>query len=410
VIDFTVPDEVKGIIDGIRRFIALEVVPLEKQHADTLEHPRKLYDERGLFVPAIQEARQRVRSKSAEAGYYSMFIPQELGGGGLGEITAFFVWEAQYKDLGAPSPLVEAQVIPRFVEAPSPAYIGIKEAMRPHIQRLVNAEATSCFALTEPGAGSDIWALATKASRSDGGWVINGRKEWISNAPYADYALLFAVTDAELVRQRKGGITAFFVSTKNGGFEVESVTLTMGHLGSEVGSINVDGLKASDEQVVGEVNEGFKVAMAAINMGRIVNGARCLGAAEWAFLKALDYAKERVTFGVPLAQHGAIQFMLADCAIEIACGRSLGLRAAWKAEKAPRSALKDVCMVKAYCVEAAQRVIDTAIQIHGGIGVANEMKLEEAWKFVRQMRIPDGSSEMQRRTIANALIRGDLEL
>ncbi len=410
MIDFAIPDEVKGILDGLRQFIALEVVPLEKQHAATLDNPRKLYDEKGLLVPSILEARKQVRSKSAEAGYYSMFVPQELGGSGLGEITAFFVWEFQYKEMGVLSPLAEAQLVPRFVEGPSPAYLAVKEAMKPHVRRLAAGQATSCFALSEPGAGSDVWAITTKATRNDGGWVINGRKEWISNAPYADYALLFAVTDADLARQRKGGITAFMVSTREGGFDVESVTLTMGHLGSEVGSVVLDGLKASDDQVVGEVNEGFKVAMAGINMGRIVNGARCLGLAEWAFLKALDYSKERITFGVPLAQHGAIQFMLADCAIEIACGRSLGLRAAWKAENTPRSALKDVCMVKAYCVEASQRVIDTAIQIHGGMGVANEMKLEEAWKFVRQMRIPDGSSEMQRRTIAHQLLRGDLEL
>jgi len=410
MIDFSVPDEIKGILDGLRRFIALEVVPLEKEHAATLDNPRKLYDEKGLLVPAILEARRQIRAKSAAAGYYSMFVPQELGGAGLGEITAFFVWEFQYKELGPMSPLVEAQLVPRFVEGPSPAYVNVTEAMKPHVRRLASGQATSCFALSEPGAGSDVWAITTKATRSTGGWVINGRKEWISNAPYADYALLFAVTDAELVRQRKGGITAFMVSTRDGGFEVESVTLTMGHLGSEVGSVILEDLKATDDHVVGEVNDGFKVAMAGINMGRIVNGARCLGLGEWAFLKALDYAKERVTFGVPLAQHGAIQFMLADCAIEIACGRSLGLRAAWKAENAGRAALKDVCMVKAYCVEAAQRIIDTAIQIHGGMGVANEMKLEEAWKFVRQMRIPDGSSEMQRRTIAHALLRGDVEL
>jgi len=410
MIDFTTPDEVKGILDGLRRFIALEVVPLEKQHAAILDNPRKLYDEKGLLVPAILEARKQIRLKSAEAGYYSMFVPQELGGAGLGEIAAFFVWEFQYKELGPMSPLVEAQLVPRFVEGPSPAYVNVTEAMKPHVRRLAAGQATSCFALSEPGAGSDVWAITTKAIRSNSGWVINGRKEWISNAPYADYALLFAVTDADLVRQRKGGITAFMVSTRDGGFEVESVTLTMGHLGSEVGSVILEDLRASDDHVVGEVNEGFKVAMAGINMGRIVNGARCLGLAEWAFLKAVDYAKERVTFGVPLAQHEAIQFMLADCAIEIACGRSLGLRAAWKAENTGRSALKDVCMVKAYCVEASQRIIDTAIQIHGGMGVANEMKLEEAWKFVRQMRIPDGSSEMQRRTIAHQILRGDLEL
>jgi acyl-CoA dehydrogenase len=410
VIDFTVPDEVKGILDGLRRFIDLEVVPVEKQHAAILDDPRKLYDEKGLLVPEILEARAQIRKKSGEAGYYSMFVPQEFGGAGLGEITAFFVWEFQYKELGPMSPLAEAQLVPRFVEGPSPAYVNVTEAMKPHVRRLAAGQATSCFALSEPGAGSDVWAITTKATRNNGDWVINGRKEWITNAPYADYALLFAVTDAELVRQHKGGITAFFVSTKDAGFEVESVTLTMGHLGSEVGSVVLDNFRASDDHVVGDVNDGFRVAMAGINMGRIVNGTRCLGLAEWAFLKAVEYARERVTFGVPLGKHGAIQFMLADCAIEIACSRMLGLRAAWKAENAPRSALKDVCMVKAYCVEAAQRVIDTAIQIHGGMGVANEMKLEEAWRFCRQMRIPDGSSEMQRRTIANALLRGDLEL
>src|SRR4030065_1481450 len=108
MIDFSVPDEVKGILEGLRRFIALEVVPLEKQHAATLDNPRKLYDEKGLLVPAILEARRQIRSKSAAAGYYSMFVPQELGGAGLGEIAAFFVWEFQYKELGPVSPLGEA--------------------------------------------------------------------------------------------------------------------------------------------------------------------------------------------------------------------------------------------------------------------------------------------------------------
>nr|NIQ79973.1 acyl-CoA dehydrogenase [Anaerolineae bacterium] len=410
MIDFTVPAEIKGILDGLRRFIALEVTPLEQEHADVLNDPRKLYDEKGLLVPAILEARRRLRSKSAEAGYYSMFIPEELGGGGLREIAAFFVWEFLYKELGALSPLVEAQVVPRFVDAPTAAYLGIREAMRPHVQRLVSGEATSCFALSEPGAGSDVWAITTRAVRDADDWVINGRKQWISNAPYADYALLFAVTEAELVRQHKGGITCFLVGTRDGGFEVESVTPIMGHLGSDHGVVNLDGLRVSGEHVVGEENDGFMAAMAGINIGRIVNGARCLGVAEWAFLKALDYSKERVTFGVPLSEHQAIQFMLADCAIEIACARSLGLRAAWKAERNGRSALKDVCMVKAYCVEASQRVIDTAMQIHGGMGLANELRLEEAWKFVRTLRIPDGSSEMQRRTIARQLLRGDLDL
>jgi len=410
MIDFTVPDEIKGILDGLRRFIAIEVVPLEKEHAATLENPRKLYNEKGTYIPAILEARKQVRRKSAAAGYYSMFVPEELGGGGLGEITSFFVWEFQYKELGVPSPVCEAQVVPRFLDAPGPGYVGVNEAMMPDIQSLVNGETTSCFALSEPGAGSDLWAMTTKATRNGNGWVINGRKLWITNAPYADYALLFAVTDQELMRQHKGGLTAFLVPTRNSGWEVESVILTMGHIGSEVGSVNINNLQASDHQVIGEVHQGFKVAMAGVNMGRIANGARCLGLAEWAFLKAVDYAKERVTFGVPLADHQAIQFMIADCAIEIACGRSLGIRASWRAENLGRSALKDVCMVKAYCVEAAQRVIDTSIQIMGGMGVANEMRLEEAWKIVRQLRIPDGSSEMQRRTIAHQILRGDLDL
>ena len=196
---------------------------------------------RASWCPQSWRRDKQIRSKSAEAGYYSMFVPQELGGGGLGEIAAFFVWEFQYKELGPMSPLVEAQLVPRFVEGPSPAYVDVTEAMKPHVRRLAAGQATSCFALSEPGAGSDVWAITTKATRNDGGWVINGRKEWISNAPYADYALLFAVTDAELVRQRKGGITAFMVSTRDGGFEVESVTLTMGHLGSEVGSVDPGG-------------------------------------------------------------------------------------------------------------------------------------------------------------------------
>lgn len=315
-----------------------------------------------------------------------------------------------------PSPF-RIDLIANFVNGPNAMHLFMSpEYKRRFLPLLLKGEIATCFALTEPDAGSDVWMMRTRAQRRGDTWVINGRKQWISNGNLADFAQLFAVTDEERFRQRKGGVTCFFVDTKSPGYEVEAVTPVWGHLGGDEAVLRFDGLDVPGEAVVGEVNEGFRIMMMGVSLGRMMNSGQCVGLAEWAFRKALAYSQQRVTFGQPLCEHQAIQWMLADSAIDIYAAKSLGLRVAAAAEEARKSGgpaavpVKEVAMAKAFCIEAAERVIDRAIQIHGGIGFSNELKLTRAFEFVRLLRVPDGSAEMQRRTIAHRLLRGDVEL
>jgi acyl-CoA dehydrogenase len=185
----------------------------------------------------------------------------------------------------------------------------------------------------------------------------------------------------------------------------------MGHVSSDCGSIILEDVRVKDEYVIGEVNEGFRVTLMGISEGRLCYSGGAIGVAEWALDKSLAYAKERKTFGRPLADHPAIQWMLADSTIDIFTARYAALRTAELVDeghqRGGRMPVKEISMVKAYAMEMAQRVADRAIQIHGAMGLSSEMGLEEAFRIARTWRIPDGTSEMQRRTIARQLLRGD---
>ncbi len=412
---FDIPSETQAVIDGICGFVEQEVIPLTKE----IEDPRAVYDERGWYSPRVVALKKQVRMRSAEAGYYQMFAPREIGGGGLGPRTALLVYYELARRFGAliyPSPF-RMEIIANFVNGPNAMHLfmspSYKETVLP---RLARGEIASCFALTEPDAGSDVWMLQTRAVEKDDHWVINGRKQWITNGPHADYAQLFAITDEKLFKERKGGVSCFFVDTKSPGYHVESISKIWGHSGSDEAILHFENLRVPKEALVGEVNEGFRLMMMGISLGRMMNAGQCIGLGEWAWRQALDYAQKRVTFGKRLCDHQAIQWMLADSATEIYAAKSLALRAAAKAEEM-RSRLgylaipvKEVAMAKSYCIETSERVIDRAIQIHGGMGFCNELKLTNAFEMVRSLRVPDGSSEMQRRTIANRILQGDTDL
>jgi acyl-CoA dehydrogenase len=415
MIDFTYPEEVRAIVQGVCQFIEREVLPLR----EGFENPRQLYEPSGRFVPEMVERKKAVRMKSADAGYYTMFTPEELGGGGLGPLPCFIVNYEIAKRFGSsiyPSPF-RLDIVANFISGPNALHMLLSSQYHErYLPGLMSGELAGCLAITEPDAGSDLWMLKTRAERKDGGWAINGRKMWISNSPYADLATVLTVTDPQAASERRGGMTCFLVETRTPGFQVESMLPIWGDIGSEEASLVLEDLRVPGEAVVGEVGEGFQVILLGLSLGRMWNGGQCTGLGEWAMLKALDYAQKRVTFGQRLVDHQAIEFMLADTAMEISAARSLGLRCAWKAEQLYQEGgyrslpPKEVAMVKTYCVEIAGRAIDRAIQIHGGMGFANEMGLTAAYKLVRLLRVPDGSSETQRRTIARRLKRGDIEL
>ncbi|MGQ9572180.1 MAG: acyl-CoA dehydrogenase family protein [Dehalococcoidia bacterium] len=411
-------DIIKGTIDGIIAFVESEVIPLEHQYQDVLAHERKLFGPDGKLVPEIRQAREDIRAKSGKAGYWAMFSPESLGGGGLPVPVSIYVQEALYRKygpghllMGWANGFITTPLIASFVDGPSHMFTMASEAIRTDVvPSLIAGEKTICFALTEPDAGSDLWNLKCKARKEGDEWVINGAKQWITNSPYADYAAVFAVTNDQMLAEHKGGITGFLVDTRQPGVDTSIVFPIMGHLSSDCGSVVLEDVRVKDEYILGEVDQGFRISMMGISEGRLNYAAGCLGLAEWALDRSLEYAKERRTFGRALSDHQAIQWMLADSAIDIFTAKYAALQTARLVEEsqaAGRVPIKEISIVKAYMMEMAQRVCDRAIQIHGAMGLSSEMGLEEAFRIARTWRIPDGTSEMQRRTIARQLLRGD---
>lgn len=406
--DFTIPDEWVAVGDALIRFIQQEVEPLEKQHAALLHNERKLYTEDGRYAPELMELRARVRQLSAEAGFYTALGDESLGGGGLGAQAAVYIQERLNAQVGPSRHLIQTVILPSpFTNGLTPVLKHMDpKVLADYLPGIASGERTLCFGLSEPDAGSDVMAMRTRAVRDGDHWVINGTKQWITNAPYADYAMIFAVTDEEKAKAGKGGITGFFVLTDTPGFSVPSVIPTMGHLGADIGIVALDNLRIPDSHRIGPQDKGLSVALDGVNAGRLSMAASCLGLARWALEQALDYAKVRKTFGKPIAEHQMVQAMLAECAMDIYAVKSMVIHCAWLIDQG-KPATKEVSIVKASSTEALCRVMDRCMQIHGGMGLTNELRLEEGFRFARTMRIPDGTSEIQRRTIARRLLDGD---
>ncbi len=411
-------DIVKGASTGITQFIDSEVLPLEKEMGDVLTDERKFFDESGKAVPAVLEARKQVRMKSAAAGYYGMFAPESVGGGDLGIRAMVFVEEAMYRKYGPGRPLItwakgflSQPTIASFVDGPSHMLVPVSDTVRKeHLPLISRGEKTVCFALSEANAGSDVWAIQTKAKRDGDDWIINGSKQWITNSPYCDYAVVFAITDEAMLAERKGGISAFLVDTTAQGYSFDGVLPVMGHVGGDCGGMSFDNIRVSADRMVGPLNQGFQIAMFGISEGRLSISANCIGMCEYALDRSLEYAQQRISFGKPISEYQAIQFMLADMAIDIYTMKYMVLQTAALVEEFPKTGrmpVKEISIAKAYAVEKSQECYDRAIQVHGGMGLSNELPLNEGFRIARTLRIPDGTGEIQRRTIARQMLRGD---
>ncbi|MCH8815139.1 MAG: acyl-CoA dehydrogenase family protein [Chloroflexi bacterium] len=420
--DIGIPDDirdiVKGSVTGMLQFVESEIVPMEQEMGSLLVDERKFFDESGRAVDEVMEARRQVRMKSAKAGFYGMFAPESVGGGGIGIRTMLFVEEALYRKFGPGRPLItwakgflSQPVLASFVDGPSHMLVGITESVRKEfIPQIANGDKTVCFALSEADAGSDVWAIKTKAKRDGDDWVINGSKQWITNSPYADYPIVFAVTDEDAVKERKGGISAFLVEASDPGYSVDSVLPVMGHLGGDCGSMVLENVRVPADRVVGELGQGFRTAMFGISEGRISIAANMVGMAEFALDRSLEYSQQRMSFGKPISDYQAIQFMLADMAIDIYTMKYMVLQTSTLIEAFPKTGrlpVKEISIAKVYAVERTQDIYDKAIQVHGGMGLSNELPLNEGFRICRTLRIPDGTGEIQRRTIARQMLRGD---
>ncbi len=406
--DFEIPSEWVEFGDALIKFIDREVAALEHEHRALLGSERTIYDENGRYTPAVLALRRQVRMRSAELGFYTALSAESLGGGGLGPQASVYIQERLNAHCGPERHLVQTVVLPSpFTNGLSPVLRHMDPALLDTVRDgLASGDKTMCFGLSEPDAGSDVLGMRTRAVRDGDHWVLNGTKQWITNAPYADYAMIFTVTDEEEARARKGGITGFFVPTDTPGFSVPSVIPIMGHLGADIGIVSLDHVRVPDSHRLGPADRGLNVALDGVNAGRLSMAATCLGLAQWALAQALEYARVRKTFGQPIAEHQAVQMMLAECAMDIYAAKSMIRHCAWLVDH-NLPATKEVSMVKAGATEMVGRVYDRAIQIHGGMGLTNELRLEAGYRWARTMRIPDGTSEIQRRTIARRLLDGD---
>jgi acyl-CoA dehydrogenase len=420
--DVGIPDDirdlVKGAVTGMQQFVDSEVLPMEQRMGELLVDERKFFDEKGRAVESVVDAKRQVRMKSSKAGYYAMFAPESVGGGGLGVRSMVFVEEALYRRYGPGRPLITwakgfltQPTIASFVDGPSHMLVSVGDSVRKdHLPAICAGEKMVCFALSESDAGSDVWGIKTRAKRDGDDWVINGSKQWITNSPYADYAVVFAITDEELLAQRKGGISAFFVETTADGYTFDGVLPVMGHQGGDCGSMSFDNLRVPADRLIGVQDQGFQIAMFGISEGRISISANCIGMCGYALDRSLEYAQQRMSFGKPISEYQAIQFMLADMAIDIFTMKYMVLQTAALVETFPQTGrlpVKEISIAKAYAVEKTQECYDRAIQVHGGMGLTNEMSLNEGFRVARTLRIPDGTGEIQRRTIARQMLRGD---
>ena len=247
------PEDIVAVGDALMRFVDAEVAPLEAANADLLSNPRSIYDEAGRYSPQVLELREQVRRKSAEVGFYTMFGPEALGGGGLGPVAAVYLNAVLSEKAGPGRVLVHPVVIPSpFTNGLSPILTNLRPELRDrYLPGLASGARTSCFALSEPDAGSDVFAVKSRAVRDGNSWVLNGTKQWITNGPYADHVMVFAVTDPEKAASRKGGVTGFLVNADQPGFSAVSTIPTMGELGAEIGILSFDNVRIPDDHRLG---------------------------------------------------------------------------------------------------------------------------------------------------------------
>jgi acyl-CoA dehydrogenase len=273
----------------------------------------------------------------------------------------------------------------------------IKERLLPLVR---TGRAIAAFAITEPDAGSDVSAIQTTARREGASYVLDGAKTFISNAGLADFYTVFAKTDPE---KGSKGISAFVVEKDAPGFSFEEkIELIAPH---PIGRIRFDGCRVPAANRLGEEGEGFKIAMATLDMFRPTVGAAATGLAGRAMDEAISYAKRRSQFGRPIAEFQSIQIKLADMATELDAARLLVYRAAWKKDTGADRITKESAMAKLYATESAQRIIDQAVQIHGGTGVVRGSVVERLYREVRALRIYEGTSEIQKLVIAAQLLK-----
>ncbi len=369
-------EEHKLLRENVRRFAEEVAGPRAKEIDQTGEFPRSFFDQAG------------------ELGLAGVSIPQEYGGAGMAPLAYCLVIE-EVSRVCATSGVI-LSVNNSLVCDPILKH-GTEEQKQEFLIPLASGKKLGCFALTEPGAGSDPSGLRATARRDGDDYVLDGNKVFITNGTDADVALVFASIDLE---KRHKGITAFLVPADTPGYHHGTHEFKLGVNASGTTELSFDNMRVPARYRLGEEGEGFKVALGTLDGGRIGIAAQAIGIAQAAFEEALAYSQQREQFGQPLSNFQAIQFYLADMATEIDAARLLTWKAAWAKARQKRYSL-EAAQAKLFASEMAQRVTNKALQIHGGYGYTKEYNVERYFRDARITEIYEGTSEIQKMVIAD---------
>lgn len=381
---FALTEEQQMIVDTTRAFVENELYP----HEQAIERTGV------LDMDLVRD----IQLKAIEAGLYAANIPEQFGGAGLDTPT----WLLYEKELGRTNYALHWTAVAR------PSNIlcaGTPEQQEKYLAPCVAGEKWDCLAMTEPGAGSDLRGMKATAKPDGDDWILNGTKHFISHADIADFAICFMATGEEdTPRGKKKLITAFFVDKGTKGFSVVDGYRNVSHRGYTNAILNFDNCRIPKEQVLGDIHKGFDVANDWLGATRLQVGATCLGRAERAFELAVDYAAQREQFGQPIGKFQGVSFKLADMAMEIKASHLMIMEAGWQYEQGTASDA-DMAMAKLKASEMLAMVADESLQIHGGMGLMEDLPLERIWRDARIERIWEGTSEIQRHIVSRALLR-----
>jgi acyl-CoA dehydrogenase len=390
--DFGLSYEQRAVIATTKAFVERELYPHEQE-----------VERSGVLRPELAE---EITRKAIKAGLYAANMPEEVGGAGLDTVT----WVLFEKELGRANYALHS-----CIGRPSNILLAGTDAQKErYLYPSVRGERRDCLALTEPDAGSDLRAMRTRATRDarDGqsGWRIKGTKHFISHAHESDFVIVFARSDDSPGEEGDGrkSMSTFLIDLDTTGLTVHDGYRNVSHRGYTNAILDFDNCWVPDDALLGEEGKGFDLAGTWLGSTRLQVAATCLGRAERALDLAVRHAAEREQFGQKIGRFQGISFKLADMAVELKAAELMTLEAAWKYDEGPGingASDADIAMAKLKATEVLAMVADEAIQIHGGMGLMDELPLERIWRDARIERIWDGTSEIQRHIISRALLR-----
>ena len=378
MIDFEPGEQTRLIIEGVQRFIRNEVMPEEEKLSGILhENPDGLAPD-GRKLPEVLAARNRVFKKSADAGYLNAHMPEAVGGSGISHVDVYFLREAAFKyGLG-----LNQYVTTLTSRGPNVMLLEVQDSVRgKYLHPVVKGDKTTCLALTEDVAGSDVGGIKAKAVKDGDHWVIDGIKRFVGNGPYADFAQVVVYTTTP--GPKGHGISIIAVDLDSPGITRTMIRTIVAS--GDWAEIQFNEVRAPQENVIGTLHQGMPLLMRWLVGERIDMGGQCLGLAQFLLERMIDYANARSTFGRPIGSRQYIQGMIVDSATEIYAAKYAVLAAAWKLDRGER-VRKESSMAKILATETLFRVADRAVQVLGGNGVDKELPEERIFRLARTMR------------------------